>query len=129
MPLQIGAISALNVGLALLVGSLTVLFGLRSGRSRWASDRRSAAVGLFKIAAIWTLCAAIALLWTQAALMAEVPLFDAAEAVGQVLLETHFGHAWIAGIAALVMLIVTRRFQKPTLVQMREMAMLAVPVA
>jgi putative copper resistance protein D len=43
-------------------------------------------------------------LWTQAAVMAEVPLLVALGSIGSVLGDSHIGHAWLAGTAALAML-------------------------
>jgi putative copper resistance protein D len=74
---------------------------LGAGGSPWASrqrDRlRTVAVGAIALA----LASCVALLWLEAASMAEVPVAEASEAVHTVLAATHYGTSWMVGTGAL----------------------------
>jgi putative copper resistance protein D len=95
---------ALNLALALLVGASAAGMWLRSMRSAWASALlprlRKALLGASGAA----LAAAVAMLWIEAASMAEVPLLDALPAVRSVLAAAHYGLAWMIGAAALLVI-------------------------
>lgn len=92
----------LNLALAILVGASAAMLWLRTRASPWARAMlprlRTALLG-----AAWAGAPAYAgILWTEAASMAEVPLFDALPAVHSVIHATHYGLAWMIGAAALV---------------------------
>lgn len=93
---------ALNLGVALAVGAGMSAAWLRRAASSWAVDKlrwlRGAALAGLALA----LLAYIAVLWLQAAAMAEVPIAEAAPAVVATLGSTHFGAAWLGGCCALL---------------------------
>ncbi|MGF6275930.1 putative copper resistance protein D [Massilia sp. UYP11] len=97
------AITALlNLSLAVLVGASAALLWLRTRQSPWAGAllvRLQRALLAGSGAAIATY---IAILWIEAASMAEVPLAEALPAVKSVISATHFGLAWMIGAVALV---------------------------
>ena len=93
--------AALNLGAALAVGCCLSGAWLASAGSPWAlrCRRRLPGYALAGLAAAGA--ADLALLWLQAAAMAEVPVLEARAAVLATLSGTHFGTAWLTGIAAL----------------------------
>lgn len=93
----------LNLSLAVLVGASAAVLWLRSRQSPWAAAlqarlRRTLLAG--SGAAIATY---VAILWVEAASMAEVPLSEALPAVKSVISATHFGLAWMIGAVALLL--------------------------
>lgn len=90
-----------NLALAVLVGASAAMLWLRPGQSPWASTLRARLRGLLLGASGAALLVHGALLWVEAASMAEVPLSDALPAVRSVLTATHWGLAWAIGAAAL----------------------------
>jgi len=98
--LMFGDAVAIQCGLALVAGGLASLLWLRRCASSWArgvvqASRRAclAGVGI-------TLAASLAALWFQAA-MGDGALGAAGAMVAMMVRETHYGHAWSAGFAAL----------------------------
>jgi putative copper resistance protein D len=91
----------LNLAVALAVGAALSAAWLRHALSPWALGKRrwlrGAALGALSVA----LAADVAVLWLQAAAMAEVPLGAAAPAAYSMLAGTHYGAAWLAGFGAL----------------------------
>lgn len=99
--LQRAVTVVLNVSLCALVGSSAATLWLRSARSPWAAALlprlRTVLLTTTGVAA----AAYAAILWVEAASMAEVPLPEALPAVRSVLTATHYGMAWMIGAAAL----------------------------
>lgn len=98
------ATALLHLALAGLVGAASARLWLRRGVSPWARTldlrlHRSMAVGV-PVAGM----AYGAVLWLEAAAMAEVPLAAAFPAVWSVLSATHYGIAWLVGAGALLVL-------------------------
>lgn len=104
---QLGATVVLNLSLAALTGASLSDRWLRAHRSRWAM-RNLVSLRRVCLAAVATaLLACFAMLWFEAASMAEVALSEAAPAIHSVLTATHYGFAWKVGMAALTVLTVT----------------------
>ena len=101
--LQQLATVALNLSVALAVGSGLSSAWLRRASSSWAGDMRRWLRGAALAAFALALPADIAVLWLQGAAMAEVPLAQAAPATQALLAGTHYGAAWIAGFIALLL--------------------------
>lgn len=98
---QLAATVTLNLSVALLAGASMSSLWLRAGASAWSArhiDRLRAAT---LASATTALLADVALLWLEAAAMAEVPLTEAAPAIYSVLTATHYGLAWMIGMCAL----------------------------
>lgn len=92
----------LNLSLTILVGTSAAMLWLRTRASPWAISAlprlRAALLGASGTAIL----AYLAILWVEAASMAEVPLPEAMPAVRSVLTGTHFGLAWMIGAVALL---------------------------
>lgn len=95
------ATAALNMSIALVAGCCLSAAWLGGAASPWAVHcrQRLHAHALMALAAAGV--ADLAVLWLQAAAMAELPLLEAAPAVYAALASTHFGAAWMSGVAAL----------------------------
>lgn len=92
----------LNLSLTILVGTSAAMLWLRTRASPWATSAlprlRAALLGASGTAIL----AYLAILWVEAASMAEVPLPEALPAVRSVITGTHFGLAWMIGAVALL---------------------------
>lgn len=100
--LQRAVTVVLNLSFALLVGASAASLWLRGRRSAWAQALAPRLRGVLLAGAVVALLAHAALLWVEAASMAEVPLAQAWPAVGSVIQATHYGLAWMTGAAALL---------------------------
>ncbi|MES2759110.1 MAG: CopD family protein [Pseudomonadota bacterium] len=98
---QLAATVALNLSVAIVAGASMSTAWLRAGRSAWSAG----CLGRLRLVALAAVTVAIlcqiALLWLQAAAMAEVPVMAASPAVHAALTATHYGFAWTIGIGAL----------------------------
>lgn len=101
----------LNLSMAILVGASAAHIWLRSARSAWGIGLvpRLRKVMLFAVAA--AAVAYVAVLWLEAASMAEVPVSEAFPAVRSVITATHYGLAWMIGAAALLVVSFTLRIR------------------
>jgi putative copper resistance protein D len=92
---------ALNLAVAVVVGATTASLWLSGRASPWAGRQcgRARLTSLFGLTA--AILASALLLLLEAALMAEVPVAQAGEALWSMLTATHFGTAWSIGIGAL----------------------------
>jgi copper resistance protein D len=105
--LLVAATALANIGLALVVGALVSQEWLeRAGPSTWAERRAARAASLGRLAAAWALVSTLLVLWTQSAAIAETPFVYALPAVAAVVAQTHFGHAFMVVVAALLALLV-----------------------
>jgi copper resistance protein D len=105
--LLIAATALANIGLALMIGALASQEWLEgAGASSWAVRRAARAASLAPLAAAWALASVLLVLWTQSAAIAEIPFVHAAPAVAAVVAQTHFGHAMLVVVAALLALVV-----------------------
>ena len=98
------ATAVLNTAFAVAAGCLTSLWTLRRTNSPWSRSKIDSLVVALRTSLVICGLAFALLLWTEAAAMSEVPLLSAGGAIGDVLAHTHFGHAWILGSAALLVL-------------------------
>lgn len=100
--LQRAVTVVLNLSFAVLVGGSAANLWLRAGRSPWAAALLPRLHRALLGATGAAMVAYVAILWVEAASMAEVPLAEALPAVNSVLTATHYGLAWMIGTAALV---------------------------
>jgi putative copper resistance protein D len=98
---QLAATVALNLSVAVVTGASMSTAWLRAGRSAWSVGHIARLRAAAEAAVAAALLSSIALLWLEAAAMAEVPVGSAAPAVYSVLTATHYGFAWTIGICAL----------------------------
>lgn len=96
------AVVVLNLAVAVLVGAGAAHLWLRTAASPWAGAMLPRLRGATRLGVAVAMTAYVAVLWLEAASMAEVPLAGAWPAVVSVLGATHYGSAWLAGAAALV---------------------------
>ena len=94
---------ALNLGTSLAVGCCLSAAWMAGAGSPWARQCRPRLLRCALLALAAAGVADLAVLWLQAAAMAEVPVLAARTAVAATLTGTHFGNAWMAGIAALAL--------------------------
>lgn len=97
----------LNLSVSILVGAGAATLWLRRASSPWAAGMvprlHRAMLACFATATV----SYIAVLWLEAASMAEVPVAEAFPAVQSVITATHYGYAWMLGAAALIVAWVT----------------------
>ncbi|MDY7573245.1 copper resistance D family protein [Actimicrobium sp. CCI2.3] len=105
-------VALLNLALSVLVGATLAGSWLAGQPSGWAIAAARQAHGTARIAAGLTLLASLLVLWLQVAVMTELPLLSAAPAIVAVLSESHFGLCWLAGLAALVLILVLQSFHR-----------------
>lgn len=98
------ATALLNLALAGLVGAGIARLWLRRGVSPWARTLDLRLHGAMKMGVPAAGLAYGAVLWLEAAAMAEVPLAQAFPAVQSVLAATHYGLSWLVGAGALCVL-------------------------
>ncbi len=92
---------ALNLGVALAVGCALSAVWLRSAASPWAVVSGQRLRRLARQSLALALLADGAMLWLQAAMMAELPLLQAGPAVVTVLTASHYGAVWLGGALVL----------------------------
>jgi putative copper resistance protein D len=92
----------LNLALAGLVGAALAALWLRRAVSPWARALDLRLHGAMKMGVPAAGLAYGAVLWLEAATMAEVPVAQAWPAVRSVLSATHYGLAWMIGAGALL---------------------------
>lgn len=95
--------TVLHAGFALALGALASMLWTREGSSRWAMTVYQDSRALLKWAVALSLVATLIGFWLQSAMMAEVPLLEALSAAVTMARTTHYGHAWLASIVALVL--------------------------
>lgn len=100
--LQRAVTVVLNLSFALLVGASAASLWLRARQSAWAQALAPRLRRTLLLAALAAMAAHAAMLWIEAASMAEVPLAEAWPAVRSVITATHYGLAWMIGAAALL---------------------------
>lgn len=102
----------LNLSIAMLVGASAAHLWLRSARSAWGIGLVPRLRKLMLLAVAAAASAYVAVLWLEAASMAEVPVSEAFPAVRSVITATHYGLAWMTGAAALLVVAFTLPIRK-----------------
>jgi putative copper resistance protein D len=98
--LAVAATVVLHLGLALVVGSLVSQAWMWRRRSPWRALVVRQAMAARRAGFVLGLLAVLAGLWIEAATMSDAPPSGAGAALEPLLAETHFGHAWLAGLVA-----------------------------
>jgi putative copper resistance protein D len=104
---QVAATVMLNLSMALVLGAGMSLAWLRGRSSKWAGSQATRLRRVMLASVTVALLAYAAVLWLEAAAMAEVPIMSAGSAVRTVLADTHFGFAWTIGVCALALALVS----------------------
>jgi putative copper resistance protein D len=104
---QQAATVALNLSVAVITGASMSTAWLLAASSQWAARHLRHLRTVTGLAVAAATVAAFAVLWLEAAAMAEVPVASAASAVWSVLTATHYGLAWSIGIVAMAVVAAT----------------------
>ena len=99
----------LNLTVAVLVGASAAHLWLRRARSTWGMEMIPRLRTAMLAVAPAAITVHVALLWLEAASMAEVPVSQAFPAVQSVITATHYGLAWMIGAGALLAVCLTLR--------------------
>jgi putative copper resistance protein D len=94
----------LTLSVASLAGAAAATLWLRRGVSPWARSLSVRLHGALGGAVLSAVLSYVAVLWLEAASMAEVPVAAAFPAVQSVISGTHYGLAWTIGAGALLVL-------------------------
>jgi putative copper resistance protein D len=92
----------LNAALACALGAVASLQWTKGAESSWAKAAERQSRKFLRNGVVVSIIASAALLSLQSAAMAETPLSKALPAVASMVRSTHYGHAWLVGIAALL---------------------------
>ncbi|MEN8515243.1 CopD family protein [Burkholderia sp. RS02] len=103
--LRLVSVAIQNAGFAVIVGALLGSHWLARGASAWQHGIARRLVATLRIASVASLLASITAFWAHCALMSEVSMLDAGPAVRAMLVGTGFGHAWLAGAALMVVVV------------------------
>ncbi|WP_175997681.1 copper resistance D family protein [Burkholderia stabilis] len=103
--LRLASVVIQNAGFAVVVGALLGNHWLARGESAWQHGVGRRLVATLRLASVVSLFASITAFWAHCALMSEVPLLEAGPAVCAMLAGTGFGHAWLAGAAFMVVVV------------------------
>lgn len=107
LSVQQGATALLNLAMAVLTGATLSQAWLAGAPSGWAARKRALLPRLAWAMLALAALASVAVLWFEAAMLAEVPPAQAGPEVLAVLASTHYGHAWIGGAVALLAIAAT----------------------
>jgi len=91
----------LNLAVAVLTGASMSRLWLGRQGSDWSEVRRQPVRRAALVGAVVALVANLVVLWLEAAVMAEVPVAEAAGATRSMLTSTHLGLAWSIGMVGL----------------------------
>ncbi|HHL4078433.1 CopD family protein [Burkholderia sola] len=103
--LRLVSVAIQNAGFAVVVGALLGRHWLARGASVWQHDVGQRLVATLRSASVVSLLASVIAFWAHCALMSEVSLLDAGPAVHSMLAGTGFGHAWLAGTAFMLVVV------------------------
>ncbi|QVN20085.1 copper resistance D family protein [Burkholderia pyrrocinia] len=103
--LRLVSVAIQNAGFAVIVGALLGSHWLVRGASAWQHGIGRRLVATLRIASVVSLFASITAFWAHCALMSEVSMLEAGPAVRAMLAGTGFGHAWLAGAAFMVVIV------------------------
>ncbi|MGF6542179.1 copper resistance D family protein [Paraburkholderia youngii] len=95
-----------NIGFAVLVGALLSDSWLSRSTSRWQSSVSGRLLVTVRIASFATLMSSAFAFWIHCALMSESTLGEAGPAIRSMLVETDFGHAWLAGAGLMLVVVI-----------------------
>ncbi|BCF95922.1 copper-resistance membrane protein [Paraburkholderia sp. PGU19] len=106
--LRLALVALQNISFTVLVGALLSDTWMSRSTSRWQTRVSWHLLLALRMGSFTALVSSAVAFWIHCALMSESSLVDAGPAVRSMLMETGFGHAWLAGAAAsLVVLILS----------------------
>jgi putative copper resistance protein D len=98
--LAVAAAVLLHLGLALVIGSLASQAWMWRCHSAWRALAVRQAVSARRTGFVLGLVGILGALWMEAAAMSDAPHVEIGATLAPLLLQTHFGHAWLAGLVA-----------------------------
>ena len=99
--LRSAAAALSDIGVAAMLGALATPALLRDASSAWAARRLRRCRTLFGAAGVLALAASLAWIWVEAIAMTDAPPGAALLAIGGIVADTGFGHAWAVATLAL----------------------------
>ncbi|HEX7906944.1 MAG TPA: CopD family protein [Paraburkholderia sp.] len=109
--LRFAFVALQNLGFAVVVGVLLGDRWLARRNSPWQERISRRMVSALRIASVGALMSSTFAFWIHCALMSESPLLEAGPAVRSMLMETGFGHAWLAGAGLMLGVVVLSLMQ------------------
>ncbi len=98
--LRVAASAGVDIGFATAVGALATAALLRGAASAWGATCVRRAWGLCGLACAAALGASLAWIWIEAISMTELAPGAALRAIGDIAVDTRFGHAWAIAMLA-----------------------------
>lgn len=105
--LLLADVVSINIGVSLVLASLTSDEWLRDADSAWSDAVRSRSGQVRRVGTLVTLLGLMGAVWLQAAVMGDTPLLEAGPTAWVLLRETHFGHVALSGMVAWCVVTVT----------------------
>jgi putative copper resistance protein D len=109
--LRLGFVALQNLSFAVVVGALLGDRWLARRNSPWQEGISRRMVGVLRIASAGVLVSSACAFWIHCALMSESMLLEAGPAVRSMLVETGFGHAWLAGAGLMLCVVILSLIQ------------------
>jgi putative copper resistance protein D len=104
--LRLAFVALQNISFAIVVGALLSDTWLSRRTSRWQTRLSLRLLLTLRIASFTVLCSSASAFWIHCALMSELSLGEAGPAVRSMLVETGFGHAWLAGACFMLVVMI-----------------------
>ncbi|ALP66178.1 copper resistance D family protein [Paraburkholderia caribensis] len=104
--LRLAFVALQNISFAVLVGALLSDTWLSRGTSRWQTRVSWHLLLTLRIGSLTVLVSSAIAFWIHCALMSESTLGEAGPAVRSMLVETGFGHAWLAGAGLMLVMMI-----------------------
>ncbi|WP_233810099.1 copper resistance D family protein [Paraburkholderia sp. HP33-1] len=114
-----------NISFAVLVGTLLSDTWLSRSTSRWQARVSWHLLLTLRTGAFTTLVSSAIAFWIHCALMSESTLGEAGPAVRSMLVETGFGHAWLAGAAFMLIVVILSLVQSGPSIRLKPVIWLA----
>jgi len=104
--LRLAFVALQNLGFAVTVGVLLSDRWLARRASPWQASVSRRLVSALRIASVGALLSSTFAFWIHCALMSESTLLEAGPAIGSMLAETSFGHAWLIGAGLMLCVVI-----------------------
>ncbi|MFM0476998.1 CopD family protein [Paraburkholderia strydomiana] len=104
--LRLASVALQNISFAILIGVLLSDRWLSRSTSRWQTSVSAHLLLTLRIASFTALVSSAFAFWIHCALMSESTLEEAGPAARAMLVETDFGHAWLAGAGFMLLVVI-----------------------
>jgi putative copper resistance protein D len=123
--LRLAFVAIQNISFAVVVGAMLSDRWLARSHSRWQAGVSMHLLLAVRVASLTALAGSAFAFWIHCALMSESTLGEAGPAVRSMLVETGFGHAWLAGAGFMLCVVVLSFMQSGNPVRFRSVIWLA----